>query len=102
MTQYSRVGAETVIVEEEVRFSMTDLCRACRAERHQVVILVEEGVLEPIGDGPEDWRFSGESMRRARLALRLARDFDLSLEGTAVVIDLLTEIETLRSRLRRS
>jgi chaperone modulatory protein CbpM len=91
-----------VVVEEEIRFTLADLCRACRADTAQLIALVEEGVLEPAGTRPEDWQFSGPSLRRARTALRLARDLQLSIGGTALVLELLDEIESLRSRLRRS
>jgi len=90
-----------VVVEEEIRFTLADLCRACRVDSARLIALVEEGVLQPTGSGPEDWLFSGRSLRRARTAVRLSRDLDLNVGGTALVLDLLDEIETLRSRLRR-
>jgi chaperone modulatory protein CbpM len=93
---------DCLIVEEEIRFTLADLCRACRSESAQVIALVDEGVLEPaVGGGPEDWLFSGPSLRRARVALRLDRDLELGVAGTALVLDLLDEIQTLKSRLRR-
>lgn len=90
-----------LIVEEEVRFTLTELCVACNAEQMQLIELVEEGVLDPEGTEPEQWVFGGHAMRRARAALRLSRDLQLSFEATAVVMDLLDEIERLRARLRR-
>ncbi|HEX6361501.1 MAG TPA: chaperone modulator CbpM [Albitalea sp.] len=102
MAETSRSVVHAVIVEDELRFTLEDLCRACRAEAAQVVALVEEGVLEPEGRTPEDWRFAGPSLARARAALRLARDLELGVAGTALVMDLLDEIEALRARLRRA
>jgi len=93
---------DSVVVEEEIRFTFTDLCRVCRAESAQLIALVDEGVLEPSGSGPEDWLFTGPSLQRTRIALRLAHDLELSLAGTALVLDLLEEIESLRARLRRA
>lgn len=91
-----------VIVEQSLHFSLGELCRACNAEAEQLLSLVEEGVLEPAGSGPEDWRFAGPSLRRAHAALRLSRDLELSPAATALVLDLLDENEALRSRLRRA
>ncbi|MBT9458634.1 MAG: MerR family transcriptional regulator [Burkholderiaceae bacterium] len=91
-----------VIVEQTLYFSLGELCRACRAEAEQLMALVEEGVLEPAGNGPEDWQFAGPSLRRAHTALRLTRDLELNPAATALVLDLLDEIEALRSRLRRA
>ncbi len=42
------------------------------------------------------------NLRRAHAALRLAHDLELSPAATALVLDLLDEIEALRSRLRRA
>jgi chaperone modulatory protein CbpM len=91
-----------VVVEEEVRFTLLELCHACAAERDVLVALVDEGVLQPSGDEPQQWQFGGASLRRARAALRLSRDLELGVAGTALVLDLLDEIDTLRARLRRS
>ena len=99
MADHHRSIVDGVVVEEEIRFTLADLCRACGADSVQVIVLVDEGVLEPDGSGPEDWLFGGPSLRRARVALRLARDLELNVAGTALVLDLLDEIETLRSRL---
>ena len=93
---------DSIVVEETIRFTLADLCRACRADRVQVIALVDEGVLEPAGSGPDDWRFSGPSLRRTRAALRLARDLELGLAGAALVLDLLDQIEVLNARLRRA
>lgn len=89
-----------VLVEQEVEFTLVELSRACRADSEQLVAMVEEGVLTPSGNDPQAWRFGGTSLQRARAALRLARDLELSAAGTALVLDLLDEIEALRSRLR--
>lgn len=102
MPQTPDILVHAVIVEEATWFSLPELGRACRADSEQLIALVNEGVLDPVGNGPEDWRFSGLALRRARAALRLDRDLDLSAAGAALVLDLLDEIESLRSRLRRA
>ena len=89
-----------VLVDEEIQFTLVELSRACRADIEQLVVLVHEGVLTPSGDDPQHWRFGGPTLHRARAALRLTRDFELNAAGTALVLDLLDEIKTLRSRLR--
>ena len=93
---------EGSIVEEAVRLTLEELCRACSVPPEQIVILVEEGVLAPGGSGPADWRFAGPSLRRARVAVRLVHDLELGVGEAAIVLDLLDEIESLRARLRRA
>jgi chaperone modulatory protein CbpM len=93
---------QSTVVEEEFEFTLVQLSRACRVQREQVVALVDEGVLQPRGEAPEEWRFAGPSLRRARTALRLARDLELSAASAALVLDLLDQIDTLQARLRRA
>lgn len=102
MANAQLLAIDAVIVEEEVRFTLADLSRACRADSAWLIDLVEEGVLQPTGSGPDDWEFSGPALQRARVASRLSRDLELSAHGTALVLDLLDEIATLRARLNRA
>ena len=101
-SRFHRTVVDAVIVDEEVGFTLDDLARACAADAARLVALVDAGLLEPAGRGPTDWRFGGPALPRARTALRLARDFELGVDATALVLELLDEIQTLRSRLRRA
>jgi chaperone modulatory protein CbpM len=87
------------VVEEEVHLTMVELCQACNAERQQLISWVYEGVLQPAGETPTHWRFSGDSLRRARLAQRLTRDLELNPPGVALVLDLLDQIDELKNKL---
>ncbi len=79
--------------------SLEDLCRFCQAEEAWVIELVEHGVLTPTGRAGPDWRFAGDSLRRARKARRLARDLGVNLAGIAIVLDLLDERDAALRRL---
>jgi chaperone modulatory protein CbpM len=92
---------ETVVVEEQVSFTLPDLCRASGAGHELVRGLVFEGLLQPRGQGPDDWRFSGDALPQTRKALRLAHDFELDLAAVCLVIELLAENDRLRSGLRQ-
>lgn len=89
------------IVEEDIHFTLVELCQACRAPEAHVIAWVVEGVLEPVGASPEAWRFSGPSLRRAKLALWLTRDLELNPPGVALALDLLDEIAALQARLEQ-
>lgn len=101
MSDYPIATTAPVVVEEHVSFTLVSLCRASGADPDQVDELVGEGVLQPAGGGSDHWQFGGDALAQTRRALRLARDLELSLSGVALVLDLLDEIERLRSRLRR-
>jgi chaperone modulatory protein CbpM len=99
------VGKEPVIpavvVETEVQFSLAELGRACGVEVTLIEALVSEGVLTPRGEDPAQWHFEGTVLPRARAATRLLVDLELGAPGTALVLELLDEIDALRARLRR-
>ncbi len=87
------------IVEQEHELTIRDLCRICTVEREHIVGLVEEGIIEATRDSSGEWHFRGDSLRRARLALRLQRDLELNLAGVALAVELLEEREQLRRAL---
>lgn len=101
MNRTSLILMQGVVVEEDLHLTLVELCQACSAEVEQVSAWVHEGALEPTGASPAEWRFSGESLRRARLAQRLSRDLELNPPGVALALDLLDEIAELRARLQR-
>ena len=89
------------VLEEEVEMTLAELCRICRVPAERIFELVEEGVVEPLGQNPAHWRFQWISVRRAHCALRLEQDLGVNIAGAALALDLLEELKTLRSRLSR-
>lgn len=90
-----------LVLEEQTGLTLADLCRACAAQGDVIIALVDEGVLTPIGQTPEYWRFTGVHMHRARVAVRLQRDLGINLAGAALALHLMDEMETLRAQLRQ-
>ncbi|UUZ66040.1 chaperone modulator CbpM [Polaromonas sp. P1-6] len=66
-----------------------------------IIQLVDEGVLAPSGTAPGQWRFTGLHMHRAQVALRLQRDLGVNLAGAALALELLDEMQSLRTQLHR-
>ena len=89
-----------LILEDQTGFSLDDLCRACAAQAGRIIELVDEGLLSPAGSAPAQWRFTGVHLQRARVALRLESDLGVNLAGAALALELLDELESLRTRLR--
>jgi len=102
MNQSSLTVLQCQVVEEDVPMSLAELCRACGTERELVVQLVEHGVVEPHGAGPQAWVFAGTSLQRTRVALRLLHDLELNLPGAALAVDLLDQIGRLQRALQAS
>ncbi|MEZ5670677.1 MAG: chaperone modulator CbpM [Alphaproteobacteria bacterium] len=88
------------IVDERTTLTLEQVTVYCATGRETICALVAEGVLAPSGRSEAEWRFAGPTLRRAARAVRLQRDLDIAPHATALVLDLLDEIEVLRARLR--
>jgi len=89
------------IVETCDELSLSELSQTCCIHADRIVELVEEGILQPMGKETPQWRFSGISILRVRTVHRLQEDLGVNLAGIALVLDLMNEIESLRSQLRQ-
>ncbi|CAD6554079.1 chaperone modulator CbpM [Paraburkholderia metrosideri] len=101
MNENESVYLQGDIVEEHVEFTLIELCRITGASSDDLVRWVEEGAFEPQGARLEEWRFSGTCLRRAITAQRLTVDLELNAPGVALALDLLDQIDALRTRLAR-
>jgi chaperone modulatory protein CbpM len=99
MTQTNITWIEGSVVENEVHMSIVELSHASRTPEDLIMSWVSEGVLSPTGSSPQDWRFSGDSLRRAKTAAHLTHDLELNTPGVALALDLLDEIAQLRARI---
>jgi chaperone modulatory protein CbpM len=86
------------LFDRSVILSVKDLSRMCNVDERHIVEFVEEGVLSVVEISSE-WRFTGDALRRARLAVRLQRDLELNLAGVALALDLIEELQQLRREL---
>lgn len=85
-----------VLLDETVQFSLAELCSSCEVTEALIVEIVAEGIVEPLGAAPAEWRFTGLALTRVQRVLRLQRDFGVNLPGAALALDLLEEVERLR------
>ena len=90
----------TLILEDQSELTLADICRACAIDDVVIIEMVDEGVLTPAGESPTQWRFSGLHLQHAKVAVRLQRDLGVNLQGAALALQLLEEMEQLRARLR--
>ena len=102
MTQTNITWIEGSIVENELHMTIVELSHASRTPEELIMSWVSEGVLSPSGSTPQDWRFSGDSLRRAKTAAHLTHDLELNVPGVALALELLDEIAQLRTRLQTS
>ena len=100
------------LLDEQSVLTLVEISSACAVQAGYVIELVEEGLITPVSPetGQEinpqlpreaqSWRFTGVHMRLVRIASRLQGDLGVNLAGVALALQLLDEVETLRTRLR--
>jgi chaperone modulatory protein CbpM len=99
MNESHKAWLKCQIVEEQVEFTLLELCRVSGASESELVDWIEQGAIEPKSvSGDDGYHFDGASLRRVRTARHLAQDLEINAAGIALVLDLLDEIEVLRAR----
>lgn len=90
-----------LILEDQDKLTLDDLCRACTAESDLIMDLVQEGLLSPLGAAPDLWRCKGVHLHRATVAVRLQRDLGVNPAGAVLTLELMEELNDLRAQLGR-
>lgn len=88
------------LLADGTELSLQEFCRLCRVSTDTITTFVAEGVIEPLGAEPAQWRFEVTAVQRVRQAMRLERDLGVNPAGAALALDLIEELEALRARLR--
>jgi len=96
------VYIQGVVLNEETRCTLTDLCRLCGVTAELIHDMIEEGILSPEGHSPQEWRFTLIAIKRVQTAVRLQHDLRINLPGCALALELLEELEELRRLSQRS
>ena len=89
----------TIVIEIEPELTMEELCQAFSVTPDYIDELMGYGVIQPIHPSDNILRFNAENIRRLRRMVRLQREMELNIPGAALAIELLDEIERLKSEL---
>lgn len=90
------------VLIDDATLTIDELANACAVEIVWVEQRVQDGFLECLAataGAPQSWRFASDSLLRARRLASIERMFDANAEVTALVVDLLEEVATLRRQL---
>lgn len=90
-----------LVLGEESRCTLNDLCRLCGVDSELVRAMIDEGIITPEEPGVREWQFTWVAVRRVWIAVRLQQDLQVNLPGCALALDLLDELEELRRRSGR-
>jgi chaperone modulatory protein CbpM len=75
---------------------LTELCEATELPTDIVIEIVEQGIVDPAGDCPQNRVFNAQMIYVTKKAIRLYRDLDIDWPENALAISLIDEIDMLR------
>ena len=89
------------LIEEDTLITLQELCRNCTIKTKEIIIMVEEGILEPQGErlqpaAAAEWQFHISSVKRVKTVVHLQRDLGVNLPGAALALELLDRIAELK------
>ena len=104
-----------IILDEQSVLTLVEISNACAVQTEYIIELVDEGLITPEVSSevspeisprfspetyePHSWRFTGMHMRLVRIASHLQSDLGVNLAGVGLALQLLDEVEALRTRL---
>ena len=80
---------------QDIQLSYHEIIRACGDDADWLVRIIEADIIHVSGD-PQAATYSGYQLARIRRAHRISRDFEASAPATALILQLLDELDTLR------
>ncbi|ETN92082.1 Chaperone modulatory protein CbpM [Gammaproteobacteria bacterium MOLA455] len=78
-----------------------EICYATQSPSQMIVEIVNQGIVEPEGSGPETWVFTTQMISVTKRACRLHRDLEIDWSGIALAISLIEELDQLRDENQR-
>jgi len=88
------------LVTETLVLTFDELCKDSGLPGKQITLYVEEGILTPQGAGMAEWRFSRLSLIKVCKASRLEQDLGLNAAGVALALELMSQVEELKAKLK--
>ena len=79
--------------------SFDELCEICNLTSDIIDSLIEYEIIHPEGKRPAEWEFDMTQLQRVKTAMRLRRDLEVNFAGIALVLDLLDQMEEMRTQI---
>lgn len=84
---------------QDIYLTFSEVITTCSCEPEWLISLIEESAISIEGE-PQQAQYSGYQLAQVRRAMRIRRDFEASAPATALILELLDELQRLR-RLER-
>ena len=80
---------------QDIQLSYHEIIRACGDDADWLGRIIEADIIHVSGD-PQQATYDGYQLARIRRAHRISRDFEASAPATALILQLLDELDALR------
>ncbi len=87
----------SIVLDENTSCTLQEFCVFCNQTTDLIIEMIDEGLIVPTGSRPEQWRFGLREIIRVQTAQRLICDLQVNMAGAALALDLLEELEAIRS-----
>ena len=84
---------------DDFNLSLEEFAKACHVQTNWVTERVEAGILHTLSHQSFTVAFSSTDLIRAKRLINTERDFDANQELAALVVDLIEEVNYLKSKL---
>ncbi len=101
MAKYSK---EIVLIEgnDTVFLSLHEVTYSFGVSLETIIEMMDEGIITAIKNEQQQLLFDTKALRNIRRVLKLNRDLGINLAGAALALELLEEIEYLRTRVTKN
>ena len=82
--------------------TLREVSMRCDIHPEMIIRLVQLGLIDPVGQekAKEVWIFPIETVSQVRKIIRLRNDLGINYSGIGIVLELLSRIEVLETRVR--
>ena len=101
MSARKRSTYEGQVLDDRTEITIVQLCQRCAVESELVHRMVAEGILEPSRQEGSTMYFPLSSTKRTQVVLRLRSDLGVNMAGAALALELLEQINQLKSQLQQ-
>lgn len=88
-------------LQEDASLKIEEICEDCDLSLVEIKSYVEEGIVEVEGNDVARWRFSQSSIIQIKRAVRLENDLGVNRAGAALALELMSQIDELKTQLKR-
>jgi chaperone modulatory protein CbpM len=81
--------------------TLTEVTLSIRLPVETIIIMIDQGIVEPRGTEPDDWLFAPHMLETLRRAMRMQQDLELDWAAIALALSLLDKLEESRAENRR-